>query len=64
MVAAVQYRAPASPHDAKVARVVAQLRAHAPGTPISLRKATASHEVPRAHDLRRGDHKIDISELT
>jgi len=63
MVAAASLRPTPSRHDEKVARVVAQLRAHAPGTPVSLHKSTVSHQVPKARDLRRHDEKIDISEL-
>jgi FAD/FMN-containing dehydrogenase len=51
-------------HDAKVARIVAQLEAHRGVRPLSLRKKTVSHQVPKAHDLRHHDDKIDVSELT
>lgn len=51
-------------HDAKVARIVEQLRAHPPGRPLSLRKKAVAHQVPKARDLRRKDAKIDISDLT
>lgn len=52
-------------HERKVARIAAQLRASAGDTrPLSLRKKTVSHEVPKANDLRRRDPKIDVSELT
>src|SRR5262245_41728104 len=51
-------------HDAKVARIVAQLEAHRAVRPLSLRKKTVSHQVPKAHDLRHRDDKIDVSELT
>jgi FAD/FMN-containing dehydrogenase len=44
-------------HAAKVARSVAQLRAHPRSRPASLRK-----QAP--HDLRRHDDKLDISDLT
>jgi len=51
-------------HAAKVARIAAQLRAH-PGTrPVSLKKLAPPHQVPKAGDLRRGDDKIDVSDLT
>ena len=51
-------------HAAKVARVAAQLRAHPPGTAVSLRKKAAPHQVPKAHDLRVRDTKIDVGALT
>jgi FAD/FMN-containing dehydrogenase len=51
-------------HDAKVARIVAQLEAHRGVRPLSLRKKTVSHQVPKAHDLRHHDDKIDVGELT
>jgi FAD/FMN-containing dehydrogenase len=51
-------------HADKVARIVAQLRAHDGSRPVSLRKKAVSHQVPKAGDLRRHDAKIDISDLT
>src|SRR5438132_11523884 len=51
-------------HADKVARIVAQLRAHPGDRPLSLRKKAAPHQVPKGGDLRRRDDKIDISELT
>jgi FAD/FMN-containing dehydrogenase len=51
-------------HTAKVARIATQLRAHAGGKPVSLRKKAAPHQVPKGGDLRRQDDKIDISDLT
>ena len=56
--------APAARHARKVERVVAQLRAHQGDKPVSLRKRSVSHQVPKAHDLRRHDDKIDIGDLT
>ena len=50
-------------HVAKVARVARQLRQHAGGRPISLRKKAVAHQVPKAGDLRRRDEKIDIGDL-
>ena len=32
--------------------------------PVSLRKKSVSHQVPKAHDLRYRDEKIDVSDLT
>ncbi len=51
-------------HDAKVARIAAQLRAHRGDRPVSLRKASVSHQVPKAGDLRHRDDKIDVGDLT
>ncbi|HEY6033200.1 MAG TPA: FAD-binding protein, partial [Kofleriaceae bacterium] len=51
-------------HQAKVDRIVAQLRAHEPGTPVSLKKAAPPHSVPKWNDVRRDDKKIDVSDLT
>ena len=51
-------------HQVKVERIVEQLRAHPPGTPVSLKKAAPPHSVPKWNDLRRDDAKIDVSALT
>ena len=51
-------------HDAKVARIAAQLRAHRGDRPVSLRKKAVSHQVPKHGDLRHKDDKIDVSDLT
>jgi FAD/FMN-containing dehydrogenase len=56
--------APEERHRQKVARIAEQLRAHPRGRPVSLRKKAVSHQVPKARDLRRGDPKIDIADLT
>ena len=50
-------------HQAKVRRVARQLREHAGGRPVSLRKRSVAHQVPKRGDLRRRDEKIDISDL-
>src|SRR4051812_47985813 len=63
VVAAARPRALAR-HTAKVERIVAQLRAHRGVRPLSLRKKTVAHQVPKARDLRHRDNKIDVSELT
>ncbi|MGE0395280.1 MAG: FAD-binding oxidoreductase [Kofleriaceae bacterium] len=55
---------PGDRHRAKVAHIVAQLEARRGVRPLSLRKKTVSHQVPKAHDLRHHDTKIDVSELT
>ncbi len=51
-------------HTTKISRIVAQLRAHTDGRPLSLKKKAVAHQVPKANDLRRKDAKIDISDLT
>lgn len=51
-------------HAAKVARIARQLREHRNGRPVSLRKKSVSHQVPKPHDLRHRDDKIDIGDLT
>lgn len=51
-------------HAQKVERIASQLRSHQHGTPVSLRKKSVSHQVPKAGDLRHRDTKIDISDLT
>jgi FAD/FMN-containing dehydrogenase len=51
-------------HAAKVARLVAQIEARPGTTPLSLRKSSVSHQVPKAKDLRHRDDKVDISDLT
>jgi len=51
-------------HADKVARIVAQLRAHDGSRPVSLHKKAVSHQVPKSGDLRHRDAKIDISDLT
>jgi FAD/FMN-containing dehydrogenase len=51
-------------HADKVARIAAQLRAHAGDRPVSLRKKAVSHQVPKHGDLRHRDDKIDVGDLT
>ncbi len=51
-------------HTRKVARIADQLRNHPRGTPVSLKKASVSHQVPKRGDLRQKDTKIDVSDLT
>lgn len=50
-------------HEAKVARVVEQLRRHDGTRPLSLRKRAVSHFVPKRRDARRSDDKIDLTDL-
>jgi FAD/FMN-containing dehydrogenase len=60
----VMEAAAVDPHQAKVSRIARELRAHPGGRPVSLRKKAVSHQVPKRHDLRRHDAKIDVSDLT
>jgi FAD/FMN-containing dehydrogenase len=50
-------------HADKVRRICAQLARHPQGKPVSLRKKAVPHQVPKPHDLRRYDDKIDIGDL-
>ncbi|MFN0252436.1 MAG: FAD-binding oxidoreductase [Kofleriaceae bacterium] len=51
-------------HQAKVDRIVKALAAHDRAKPLSLRKSSPPHQVPKNGDLRRNDDKIDIGDLT
>lgn len=51
------------PHEEKLARVVRQLQAHDRRRPVSLRKRTPSHEVPKRRDRKYTDDKIDLTDL-
>ena len=50
-------------HEQKIARIAHALKSHTNGKPLSLRKKAPPHQVPKAQDLRRDDHKIDLSDL-
>ena len=57
-------------HDARVARIAADLRARASSgaagagaAPMSLGKAAVSHFVPNPHDPRHKDKKLDVRDL-
>jgi len=54
----------AARHARKVARIARALRGRSGGAPLSLRKRSVSHEVPKAGDVRRRDEKVDASGLT
>lgn len=51
-------------HQGKVDRIVKALLAHDRARPLSLRKKSPPHQVPKNGDLRRKDDKIDIGDLT
>ena len=40
-------------HRTKLARIAAQLKEHDAGMPVSLRKESPPHQVPKSGDLRR-----------
>lgn len=50
-------------HRAKVDAVVAQLRAHTSGRPLSIRKRAVSHQVPKPNDESYRDEKLDLRAL-
>ncbi len=50
-------------HEAKVERIARQLRQRTSKRPVSFKKKTPPHQVPKRYDSRRGDEKIDLSDL-
>lgn len=50
-------------HADKVARIARKLRDRTPGAPLSLRKKAVSHQVPKRHDPKYDDDKIDVRDL-
>ena len=50
-------------HDDKVARIAAFLRHRDSDRPLVLRKRVASHQVPKAADLKYSDDALDIRDL-
>lgn len=50
-------------HEEKVYKITEQLKNRKNIGPVSLKKKTVSHEVPKMKDKRYSDEKIDISEL-
>ena len=50
-------------HADRVDEIIAQLRDAPSGVPLSLHKHTVPHQVPKAHDLRRHDARVDIGAL-
>lgn len=53
----------ASAHELKVRRIAASLASRPPQAKLSLLKKAVSHQVPKARDLRRRDHKVDVRDL-
>lgn len=50
-------------HDEKVRRVASQLKNRASAAPITIRKKTVSHEVPKPGDKKYTDEYIDIGDF-
>jgi FAD/FMN-containing dehydrogenase len=50
-------------HAREVRRIANELQSRTSTTPVSLRKRTVAHQVPKSGDRRRYDDKIDISQL-
>ncbi|MFC1728139.1 FAD-dependent oxidoreductase [Nanoarchaeota archaeon] len=50
-------------HQQKIKRIIKQLKERKSTKPVSLKKKTVSHEVPKLKDKRHLDEKIDISDL-
>ena len=50
-------------HARKVEVISAELRRRRSHRPVSLKKRTVSHQVPKAGDLKHSDERIDVSEL-
>ena len=50
-------------HEQKINRIIKQLKDRKSAKPVSLKKKTVSHEVPKLSDKRHSDKKIDLSDL-
>jgi FAD/FMN-containing dehydrogenase len=50
-------------HERKVARIAEQLRRRKSKAPLSRRKRVVSHQVPKVHDKKYTDEKIDLRDL-
>ncbi len=50
-------------HEEKIRRIADQLKSRKSSKPLSLKKKAVSHEVPKPHDKRHSDEKLDISDL-
>jgi hypothetical protein len=50
-------------HERKVVRIAEQLRKRKSRAPLSRRKRVVSHQVPKLHDKRYMDEKIDLRDL-
>lgn len=50
-------------HEQKINRIIKQLKERKSTKPISLKKKSVSHEVPKPNDKKYSDGKIDLSDL-
>lgn len=50
-------------HEQKVSRVAEQLRRRTSTAPLSRRKRVVSHQVPKVHDKKHTDEKVDVRDL-
>lgn len=50
-------------HEEKVSRIAKQLKERKNSMPLTLKKKTVSHEVPKPKDKKHSDEKLDISDL-
>ena len=50
-------------HEQKVARVAEQLRNRKSTAPLSRQKRAVSHQVPKVHDKKHTDEKIDLTDF-
>ena len=50
-------------HEQKVARVAEQLRNRKSKAPLSRQKRVVSHQVPKVHDKKHTDEKIDLTDF-
>ncbi|MBI5486036.1 MAG: FAD-binding oxidoreductase [Deltaproteobacteria bacterium] len=56
-------RAREARHASKVARVARQLRERTSTAPLSRQKRMVSHQVPKVHDRKHQDEKIDLNDF-
>jgi FAD/FMN-containing dehydrogenase len=50
-------------HEEKVLRITSQLKGRRSTAPLTRKKKTVSHEVPKPNDRKHQDEKLDISDL-
>lgn len=54
----------AARHASRTRDIASQIRDRKPDRPLSVRKKSVSHEVPKPHDSKYVDDKVDIGSLT
>jgi FAD/FMN-containing dehydrogenase len=59
----IKYERAYSLHDSKILRISAMLKNRDSSAPLSLKKKSVNHQVPKPRDKRYSDDKIDISDL-